>query len=87
MFTVLPLRLSTACYLFTNLMQPLIRYWWGRGLKAIVYLDDGIVAVKGKEEALVESARVKQAIESAGFLLMGKKAFGNPPRLWSGLAS
>ena len=29
-----------------------MRYWHGRGLKAIVYLDDGIVAVKGKDEAI-----------------------------------
>ena len=59
MFTVLPFGLSIACYVFTKLMRRLIRYWWGRGLKAIVYLDDGIIAVKGKEEVLVENARVK----------------------------
>jgi len=31
-------------------MRPLVRFWRGRGLKAIVYLDDGEVAVKGHEE-------------------------------------
>ena len=35
-FTVLPFGLSTACYLFTKLMRPLVRHWRGRGLKAIV---------------------------------------------------
>ena len=49
-FTVLPFGLSTACYLFTKLMRPLIRHWRGRGLKAIIYLDDGIVAVKEREK-------------------------------------
>ena len=44
-FAVLPFGLSTACYLFTKLLRPLIRYWRGQGLKAILYLDDGIVAV------------------------------------------
>ena len=67
-------------------MRPLIRYWHGRGLKAIVYLDDGIVAVKGKQEALVERARVKQDIENAGFIINVEKVPGNPPSLWSGLA-
>ena len=62
MFTVLPFGLSIACYVFTKLMRRLIRYWWGRGLKAIVYLDDGIIAVKGKEEVLVENARVKHGL-------------------------
>ena len=46
-FTDLPFGLSTACYLFTKIMRPLVRHWRGRGLKAIVYLDDGIIAVKG----------------------------------------
>ena len=53
-FAVLPFGLSTACYLFTKL---LIRY---RGLKAIIYLDDGIVAVPGIQRALHESALVKR---------------------------
>ena len=86
-FTELPFGLSTACYLFTKIMRPLIRYWRGRGLKAIVYLDDGIAAVKGKEEALVESARVKQDIENAGFVINGEKSIWEPSVLWSGLAS
>ena len=75
MFTVLPFGLSTACYVFTKMMRPLIRYWHGRGLKAIVYLDDGIVAVKGKQEALVESARVKRDIENAGFIINAEKKY------------
>ena len=31
-FTVLPFGLSTACYLFTKLMRPLVRHWRGRSL-------------------------------------------------------
>ena len=33
-FTVLPFGLSTACYVFTKLMRPLVRFWLGKGLKA-----------------------------------------------------
>ena len=58
-FTILPFWLSTACYLFTKLLRPLVRYWSGRGLKAIVYLDDGIVAVQGFERALHKGLLVK----------------------------
>ena len=77
-FAVLPFWLSTACYLFTKIMRPLIRYWHGRGLKATVYLDDGIVAVKGRQEALAESARVKQNIEDAGFIINVEKSTWEP---------
>ena len=50
-FTVLPFGLSTACYAFTKLLRPLIGYWRGQGLRVVLYLDDGIVAVKGTELA------------------------------------
>jgi len=44
---------------------------WGQGLKAIVYLDDGIVAVRHWEKALEESARVKSDLVKAGSMLLG----------------
>ena len=59
-------------------MRPLARYWRGRGLKAIIYLDDGIVAVKGKAEATVESAKVKQDLESAGLIVNIEKCVWEP---------
>ena len=62
-FTVLPFGLSTACYLFTKLLRPLVRYWRGRGLKAILYLDDGIVAVWGLKRAQHEGLLVKEDLE------------------------
>ena len=83
-FKVLPIGLSTACYLFTKLMRPLVRYWRGRGLKAIVYLDDGIVAVKREEKAKVESSKVEQDL---GLLLVWKKVFGSHRIVWNGLDS
>jgi len=68
-FKVLPFGLSSACYLFTKLLRPLIRLWRSRGLKAIVYLDDGVVAVKGKDKAAHESAIVRKDLERAGFVV------------------
>ena len=37
-FTVLPFGLSTACYVFTKLMRPLVRFWQGKGLKSYFIL-------------------------------------------------
>ena len=78
MFTVLPFGLSTACYLFTKLTRPLIRYWWGRGLKAIIYINDRIVAVKGKDNARRESQMVERDLESAGFVVNIEKSQWEP---------
>ena len=55
-FTILPFGLSTACYLLTKLIRLLLQHWQGKGLKAIVYLDDGIVAANGEQAAIQENA-------------------------------
>ena len=72
-FKVLFFGLFTACYLFTKLMRPIVN---GRGLKAIIYLDDGIIAVKGKTEAIAESTKVKQDLELAGHIINIGKCLG-----------
>ena len=77
-FTVLPFGLSTACYLFTKLMRPLVRHWRGRGLKAIVYLDDGIVAINGERRAQEESILVRRELENAGFIINLEKSVWVP---------
>jgi len=64
-FKVVPFGLSSACYLFTKLMRRLVRYWLGMGLKAIVYLDDGIISVK-EVEATTESRKVEQDLKQVG---------------------
>ena len=85
-FTVLPFGLSTACYLFTKIMRPLVRYWRGRGLKAIVYLDDGVVAVSGWERALHESKLVQDNLKKAGFIVNIEKSEWQPSTIieWLG---
>ena len=78
MFTVLLFGLSSACYLFTKLLRPLISLWRGRGLKVIIYLDDGIVAVCGKDRAISESVLVKSDLENAGFVINVEKSQLDP---------
>jgi len=73
-FTVLPFGLATACYAFTKLMRPLVRYWRGRGLRVIVYLDDGIVAVKGKDESIRESKVVQSDLMKVGLIANNEKS-------------
>ena len=66
MFKVLPFGLATACYIFTKLLRPLVKYWRSQGLRAIIYLDDDIVAVSGKEAAHKASHSVRTDLAKAG---------------------
>ena len=84
---MLPFGLSSVCYLklFTKLLRLLIRLLRGRGLKAIVYLDDDIVAIRGKERAIRENTLVKSDLESAGFVVNLEN--GTLPMTLNGLGS
>ena len=67
-FTVLPFGLATACYAFTKLLRPLVKYWRAQGLRVILYLDDGIVAVSGRQAAIEVSDKVRQDLAKAGLV-------------------
>ena len=77
-FTVLPFGLSTAPYVFTKLLRPLVRLWRGKGCKAILYLDDGICAVEGEREAVRVSTWVRDTLEKAGFVANEAKCTWTP---------
>ena len=87
MFTVLPFVLSTACYIFTKLMRALVKYWRSRGLKAIVYLHDGIIAVEQESKAVSESSQVQHDLQYAGFVINVEKSVWDPKQKieWLGL--
>ena len=48
------------------MMCPLVRLWRSKGLKAVVYLDDGVCALKNGKEATVASNWVKETLTKAG---------------------
>lgn len=64
-FCVLPFGLSTACYVFTKLMRLLVKYWRQQGLRIVLYLDDGIVAVQGEQAALTASKAIQEDLNRA----------------------
>lgn len=43
-FSVLPFGLSSAPYLFTKLLKPLVKKWRSTGIPIVIYLDDGLGA-------------------------------------------
>ena len=77
-FTVLPFGLSSACYIFTKLVCPLVKYWQAQGLRIIVYLDDGLCAMNGETNALEASALVHSTLGRAGFVAHATKCIWKP---------
>ena len=77
-FTVLPFGLSTAPYVFTKLLRPLVCLWRGKGCKAILYLDDGICAVEREREAVRVSTWVRDTLEKEGFVANEAKCTWTP---------
>jgi hypothetical protein len=73
-FRVLPFGLSTACYVFTKLLRPLVKRWRARGIRAVVYIDDGICAASSTQKAEQHSAVLQADLERAGFVLNIKKS-------------
>ena len=72
--------LSIAYYVFTKLMQPLIRHWRGKGFRAIVYIDDGIVAAEGEQNALAVNNQVREDLKSVGFIVNVSKSKWTPAK-------
>ena len=66
-FTILPFGLCSACYIFNKLMCLLVCYWRSQGLRAVVYLDNGLRAENGKQPACAASQLVFQTLELTGF--------------------
>ena len=77
-FTVLPFGLSTACYVFTKLMRPLVRYWRASGIRIVLYLDDGLATAADKQSALKTSIFVRETLSKAGFVTHPVKSQWSP---------
>lgn len=41
-FNVLPFGISTAGYIFTKVMREIVKFWRSKGIRIVMYLDDGI---------------------------------------------
>ena len=42
--------LSTACYVFTKVLRPLVKRWRFKGIRCLVYIDDGICAEESNKQ-------------------------------------
>ena len=79
-FTQLPFGLNSACYVFTKLTRPLVKYWRAQRLNVFIYIDDGLAVIEKYEQALNVSVQVQLDIERAGFVVNEKKSNWEPVR-------
>ena len=76
--TVLPFRLSSAPFIFTKLLRPVVSHWRSRGIPIVVYLDDGIGASHNPEKCSSFSFTVRSTLCNLGFVINEEKSAWNP---------
>ena len=69
-FTVLPFGLSSAPYLFTKLLKPILTSWRCKGIPMAIFLDDGLGGGSNSIKAKINSLTVD------GLLLKREVPFG-----------
>ena len=77
-FRVLPFGLSTACYVFTKLLRPLVKRWRSKAIRSIVYIDDGIIVSKSEQLCLTDQKLVLSDLKQAGLVLSLNKCALQP---------
>lgn len=84
-FTVLPFGLSSAGYIFTKILRPLVAHWRSKACPVIMYLDDGWLC-SSRENCIRMSIMLQKDLESAGFLINQEKSVWSPVRVleWLG---
>lgn len=86
-FNVLPFGLSTAPYIFTKLMRPLVKLWRIRGFYSLVYLDDGLDFEETIEKAEYAAHHIRGDLFAAGFVVAEEKSIWDPTQImeWLGI--
>jgi len=86
-FSVLPFGLSTAPFIFTKTVRPLIKYWRSLAIKIVCFLDDGLGTEPNKEKAINSSRIVYETLIKAGFVPNAQKSIWEPTKVltWLGI--
>ena len=86
-FTVLPFGLSSAPFIFTKCLRPMVKHWRKNCIKMVMFLDDGFGMSRGLEKARKEAMFVKDSLIRAGFLINSVKSIWEPQLSleWTGI--
>ena len=67
-FTVLPFGLTSAPFIFTKIVRPLVKYWRFTSVKITCFLDYGIGIEYNYEEPKRKSEFVRETLTKSGFI-------------------
>ena len=86
-FTVLPFGLSSAPYIFTKCLRPMVKYWRENGINIVLYLDDGWCVNRNYQSSIQDSVFVFDSLNRAGFVVNDDKSVKQPVTCltWLGL--
>lgn len=73
-FVCLPLGFSTAPYIFTEVLKPVIAYLRNLGYPSVVYLDDILLTGNTYEECLHNVSETCSLLKKLGFIINEKKS-------------
>ena len=87
MFTVLPLGLCSAPFIFTKVMHSLVKFWKREGIKICVYLYDGLGASPSLDLAVEEAEFVRNSLSQCDFIINSEKSVWQPQKelIWLGI--
>lgn len=77
-FDTLPFGLSSAPFVFTKLLKPVVAVLRQAGIRLVLYLDDMIIMAKSVHEAQTHLASAMHLLTALGFILNLKKSVLSP---------
>ena len=78
-FASLPFGLSSAPYVFSKCLRPLVKFWRPNGIKIVVFLDDGCGKGDTLPMAKENSPSVQSSLSRAGFVANSAKSLCMEP--------
>ena len=87
-FTVLPFGLTSAPYIFTKCLRPLLKHGRGKGLFVVLYLDDGWGRESSRDDCEKAAVSVKSDLIASGLVPNKEKSVWCPTQIvdWLGLS-
>lgn len=77
-FICLPFGLSSAPWVFTKLLKPVVAYWRQQGIRLIIYLDDILILNQSRESLEGQLVVVSNLLDSLGYIINKDKSHTIP---------
>ena len=77
-FNCLPIGLSSAPRVFTELLKPVVAWLRANGIRMIVYLDDFIFSNENRDALIAELKLAPDLLENLGFIINWVKSVTTP---------